>query len=280
MNELSILCFLSVADTHSFSNTARELTITQQAVSRYIQNLEEELGLTLLIRDQNLVTPTLAGKQLLHFFKNSNERFQEISAKTARLKHSIHIGISDWIGNARWIRETSLKFKNQHPEYTIIFYEISAYEAEKMARQQSLDCYLTTNYELENISVPHLKIQICQSSICVVHNKTKKICSCHFCSGAGEKDEMSIKARDMKLCRELGYSPTSFRVYPNNTSMLLNVSIGNGICFSPQCGKISENPLFHLKPTIKTADIVTGIFNQNALDILQTFSDIMRETLL
>lgn len=51
MNELSVLCFLSVTDTHSFSNTARELKITQQAVSRHIQTLEEELGFPLLIRD-------------------------------------------------------------------------------------------------------------------------------------------------------------------------------------------------------------------------------------
>ena len=49
MNTLQIECFLSVARNHSFSGAARERYISPPTISRHIHNLEEELGVCLLM---------------------------------------------------------------------------------------------------------------------------------------------------------------------------------------------------------------------------------------
>ncbi len=58
---LAVLPVFDAAARHgSFTRAARELGITQGAVSRRIQNLEEQLGLVLFSRQQN--TGAYAGR--------------------------------------------------------------------------------------------------------------------------------------------------------------------------------------------------------------------------
>ena len=47
INETAIKCFLSLTNTLSFTETAKEMYMTQQSVSKYIARLEEELGFRL-----------------------------------------------------------------------------------------------------------------------------------------------------------------------------------------------------------------------------------------
>ncbi len=56
--------FATVAAHGSFSRAARDLHLTQPAVSRQVQSLEEELGLALLLRTSNTVSLTAAGELL------------------------------------------------------------------------------------------------------------------------------------------------------------------------------------------------------------------------
>ena len=55
--------FAAVAAHGSFSRAALDLHLTQPAVSRQVQNLEEELGVALLRRTSNTVALTVAGEQ-------------------------------------------------------------------------------------------------------------------------------------------------------------------------------------------------------------------------
>ena len=48
------IAFLKVFERNSFSDAARDLGYTQSAVSQMIKSLEEELGVTLLVRDAHL----------------------------------------------------------------------------------------------------------------------------------------------------------------------------------------------------------------------------------
>jgi len=57
--------FSGVARTGSFTGTARQLHLTQSAVSMLVQQLEDELGVRLFDRSRQSVTLTGAGQQLL-----------------------------------------------------------------------------------------------------------------------------------------------------------------------------------------------------------------------
>jgi DNA-binding transcriptional LysR family regulator len=57
--------FVAVVSHGNFSRAAKQLHLTQPALSRQVQRLEQELGTALLKRQGNGVTPTYPGQILL-----------------------------------------------------------------------------------------------------------------------------------------------------------------------------------------------------------------------
>ena len=57
-----IQVFLTVAEHGSFSNAAKNLFITQPAISKLIKRLEDELNTELFIRGNRSVTMTKSGE--------------------------------------------------------------------------------------------------------------------------------------------------------------------------------------------------------------------------
>jgi LysR family hydrogen peroxide-inducible transcriptional activator len=55
----------AIAETGNFSHAAEQLYISQPALSRLVQRLEDELGVRLFIREHNTVTLTYAGRVFL-----------------------------------------------------------------------------------------------------------------------------------------------------------------------------------------------------------------------
>lgn len=203
-------------------------------------------------------------------------RLQEIADKTAPpLNTIIRIGISDWIGNAFWIRQTALDFRKKYPEQTLFFYELNADEAKNLIDHQLLDCYLTTNYELEHILVPFTRIVIAQTDLCLGTSSSRGTKNFHLCTTAGEADELSIQVRELKQYSELGLTPKPLKLYPNNASVHLNTSIGNGSCFAPACGQIIKNPHLTFQPLDRKVDLVLGIFQKNTPELFSIIAEMM-----
>jgi DNA-binding transcriptional LysR family regulator len=69
MNLIDLEAFVSVVDRGSIVAAASHLHLTQSAVTRRIQNLEDVLGLPLLDRQTRPVQPTRAGQETYEFAK-------------------------------------------------------------------------------------------------------------------------------------------------------------------------------------------------------------------
>lgn len=64
-NISDLIAFLAVARSGSFTRAARQLGISQPALSQTIKELERRLGLRLLSRTTRSVSTTEAGERLL-----------------------------------------------------------------------------------------------------------------------------------------------------------------------------------------------------------------------
>ncbi|MDW3686864.1 LysR family transcriptional regulator [Cupriavidus sp. CV2] len=73
----AIEIFIRVVDTGSFSAAARNLNVGQPAVSKAIVQLEEWLGVKLLLRSTRALTPTEAGNSFYHRAKRAVEEAEE-----------------------------------------------------------------------------------------------------------------------------------------------------------------------------------------------------------
>ena len=72
--------FVRVIEAGSFSSAAKQLRVGQPAVSKTIAQLEDRLGVRLLLRSTHGLTPTDAGRDFYQRAKRSIEEVEEAEA--------------------------------------------------------------------------------------------------------------------------------------------------------------------------------------------------------
>lgn len=99
MNTSQLECFVRVAETLNFQQTAEALHISQPAVSKQIASLEDELGSRLFVRTTRTVALTAAGEMFLPDARNilrlTYHARQMVSESKQNIGHTLRIGYSD-----------------------------------------------------------------------------------------------------------------------------------------------------------------------------------------
>jgi DNA-binding transcriptional LysR family regulator len=78
LQELTV--FVRAAESSSFSRTARDLGLSQPSISRIVSELEQRLGVRLLLRTTRRVVPTEAGTIFLHRARQVLHELEEAEA--------------------------------------------------------------------------------------------------------------------------------------------------------------------------------------------------------
>ncbi|MGD9921721.1 MAG: LysR family transcriptional regulator [Pseudorhodoplanes sp.] len=98
MNLRQLRYFLSVVETGNMTRAAEQLHVAQTALGMQIRQLEESLGVALLVRHSRGVEPTRAGTLLreraIEILKLVEQTRQEISADSNPETESIRLGIT------------------------------------------------------------------------------------------------------------------------------------------------------------------------------------------
>ena len=58
--------FIAILEQGSFSKASQYLHVAQPALSHHVRQMEDDLGVELMVRGPRGVTPTQAGERLLH----------------------------------------------------------------------------------------------------------------------------------------------------------------------------------------------------------------------
>lgn len=125
--------FCRVVELGSFSLAAEELGYTQSSVSQKIQSLEEELGVTLLLRQKNHLELTADGETLYPFIHAIYAAEQNLSGKKKEIEglESSTICIAAWASVNRLYLPVLMKtFQEKYPsvEFKLLQggYEVNA----------------------------------------------------------------------------------------------------------------------------------------------------------
>jgi LysR family glycine cleavage system transcriptional activator len=112
--------FEAVARHLNFRVAADELALTQSAVSRQIQSLEQEVGVSLFLRHTRAVEMTAAGAQLLRAVLPSLERIDSTVLQIRRSAGRKSVVISTWASFASmWLIPRLEAFQSEHPDIDI-----------------------------------------------------------------------------------------------------------------------------------------------------------------
>lgn len=136
------LALLRVLECNSFSDAARVMGYTQSAVSQMIKALEEELGVTLLLRSRTGVTLTREGELLLPYIRdvaNARRMLSEQAANFHGLQSgTIRIGTFTSV-SSRLLPPVMKAFKEAHPNLRFELHQGVYSEIEEWVRTGVVD---------------------------------------------------------------------------------------------------------------------------------------------
>ncbi|MDF1484540.1 LysR substrate-binding domain-containing protein [Ramlibacter sp. H39-3-26] len=112
--------FEAVARHLNFRAAAQELALTQSAVSRQIQGLEDEVGVPLFLRHTRAVELTDAGAQLLRATQSSVARIDSAVRQIRQTAGRKSVAITTWASFASmWLIPRLEVFQRTHPDIDI-----------------------------------------------------------------------------------------------------------------------------------------------------------------
>ena len=155
-NLSSYWIFYTVANAGNISKAAKELYISQPAISKSIQKLEESLNCKLFLRSSRGVLLTEEGSLL---YDHVREAFESLSEGEEKLKRSIELGVGHLqIGVSTTLCKYLLlpylkEFIHQNPHVNISIKCQSTYETLKLLDENKIDIGLIGKTEnLKGIS--------------------------------------------------------------------------------------------------------------------------------
>lgn len=141
--------FMSVAENLSFSKAARDLHISQPAVTRHIKELEERYHTTLFARKGNKVYLTPAGEEVYHAFRKIAQHYRTLAFELGQWQDQLEgefiIGASSTISQYI-IPRAIASFHKRYPNLQIHLINDNSFAMEKLLLEHRVDLALVENH--------------------------------------------------------------------------------------------------------------------------------------
>ncbi|MBC6463121.1 LysR family transcriptional regulator [Actinomadura sp. HBU206391] len=155
-----ITALVAIADTGSFTNAARALSVGQSAISHAIAGLEAELGVPLMWRDRGGVQFTDAGRRVLDHARSIVVELDQIGRIRQALHpasaSSIRIGTSQSFA-VRLLPPLMTYFKSRFPEVKITLREGPDGRIAELLRTGEIDIGVVMLPKRDLLTVPLLR---------------------------------------------------------------------------------------------------------------------------
>ena len=246
MNQSAIACFLSAARTGSFSETAKELYLTRQAVSKNIQELEKEVGYPLFHSRRNPLTLTMAGARLYDYFFSVDF---DLSGVRRIFDRSVVAGPHLRLGWGMWVRPGSELLDAVQAfaaKNGVTLGVVQDWETEVLdhLRTGEADVAFLTRYMSSFLKEPYtaipleelpLRLAIAKGDNRLEAEDVRRIIRelPYLACMAGEKSEREVIGRVSRELVSFQTMPPRIDILPNVESVMLQVMLGNGFSCSP-----------------------------------------------
>lgn len=233
--------FETVAKCGSMSKAAEKLFVTQPAISKQIMLLERELGIMLLHRSYNSISPTPAGKIILDHIDIEKKTFAAVLEK-ARLVDGIKYATMFSVGimESADIENFTLginQFAHDNPNVFIKLEELNLASLVSGLILKKFDLIITLDYSIrstKDIQVSALTKAQHQGYISLEHRFASKpnlslsdlSPECFYVPSV---DNDPLNSDFLKhICAAYGFAPSEIIALPNIDSVLLAVQMGFG----------------------------------------------------
>ena len=272
INELKVKCFMCLAETLNFTEAGKRQFISQQAVSRHIANLEQDIGIRLFDRSRNSVELTEAGVRFYCFFRETTARFESLLAEVANTfelqTKNIRIGYQNWLDFGPALGSAMAVLRESTPDLHLLGERHSPIALMTLLESAKLDMiliherFIPKNLELRKLLLIRTPMQI-------VISKHDPLCDGYagdyhvfeerplmIDAFEGENHSATVKrAREELLLYR--FEPKEIIVLPNRDSIYTEAELGRGIFLSSSMAQASQAETLARYDT----DVLEGLFS-------------------
>lgn len=263
IHETRIRCFLTLAETHSFTETARLLYMTQQGVSNHIANIEDEMGVSLFTRFHHSVELTEEGKRcydiFFPFFEQYQTLLQEFQEKKAQQVNRLRVGFQHWLNFGMAPIEALHTLYASVPDLEL---ERECHSPGTLVRKLLagvLDMILIIGrFEPKNTGLRSMEVTRAPMVLFVAKSNPGNVegATCQsfskepFLIDAFENEEPAASLlRAYCELQSYGISPEKIQVLPNRDSVYTAVELNQGVAFGNSMAQILSNGAIQSYPT-------------------------------
>ncbi|HJW04753.1 MAG TPA: LysR substrate-binding domain-containing protein [Azospira sp.] len=282
--------FIAVAEELNIGRAALRLHISQPPLTRQIQQLEEELGVQLLIRTPRGVELTQAGEMFLEEARNVRSIVEQAIERTRRAGQGklgrLDIGIFG-TGILGAIPQLLHLFRYTHPDVRVVLHTMSKDEQIEALRQKRI----TIGFNRMIAPLPDMTNElILREPLYLAVNETHPL---------SQQQSVSIKElekyplvlfptgarpnfvdRVIELCRNMGFTPDISQIVGDAVTGVALVAGGFGISVVPQSAITLKLPGVVYRPfhdsLSATVDLSCIYRTEDQSAILQAFLAVIR----
>ena len=247
MNEIKMRCFVCLSETLSFTEAARRLFLTQQAVSKHVAQLEETVGCALVIRSKQGVSLTPEGKRLYKLFADFLRDLDEFRRSVSENRRKVlRIGMMNWLSYGKSQANILAAMERQFPDMEISMEMHPPGVLNQLLRNGVLDVVLMqerffvfrtgiSKVELGRSGCVVFSAADCQEDWEALRHKPLIIDAFDF------EQPAQAKARAEREALHYGLAPERFIFMPNRDSVYSAVEMGHGITTGTDIGQAVHN---------------------------------------
>lgn len=298
LNQTNIECFLSLAETLSFSETASRVYMTQQAVSKSISRLENHLGFSLFVRSSRSVSLTNEGRRCYELFKSLEEQYnntlKEIRDKNKNACVTLNIGYQDFLDLGP---ETGRAFSVLCKELPSLLLNGDRYPPHILRdrlldRQLDMAVMFDRFYESLVINKNHFKrlelfkaqklIMVSASNPNIKPDSTYKdfIHQPLLLDTLGNESTKESNRRAEKIIEQCGLKPQKVIILPNRDSAYMEAELGRGIVISSKVNLYAKTKTLKMFPIDGYETIICLWHDDGENSLSEKFAGILQREFL
>src|SRR3954467_5682498 len=286
--------FVAVAEALNFTKAASLLRVAQPALSRRVQDLEDEIGVDLLKRSSRGVVLTAEGKAFLertrHILKLADESVEHVRALARGEEGELRIGYAP-SPTVEILPPALAAFQKAFPRVRVLLHDFSEQELIEGLRNGKLELALmprgtglqSVGLEFETLRSYPICVAVAPAHrFARVKTITLEMVANELMIGFSRKDYPEYYAGLDRLFSPLGIKPRVVVECDGSSSLITEIETGRGVAIvSPILKHVSGKRLLYRPITGTTEVMSVGIIRATKGDVTpagENFCEILRKT--
>jgi len=286
--------FLAVAEALNFTKAAALLRVAQPALSRRVQDLEDEIGVDLLTRSPRGVVLTAEGKVFLdktrHILKLADESVEQVRALARGEEGELHMGYAP-APTVEILPPALAAFQKAFPRVRVLLHDFSEQELIEGLRNGRLELALmprgagpqSIGLEFETLRSYPICVAVAPTHrFARLKTITLEMVATEAMIGFNRKDYPEYYVGLDRIFEPLGIKPRIVVECDSSSSLITEIETGRGVAIaSPVLRHASGKRLLYRPLTGTTEVLSVGIARAIKGDVTpagEKFCEILRKT--